>query len=88
MPGGLPMNFKHILKDSFEDGCDFALLQKSSFTMEKVKDARLIDYFTHKALDNIIIPTLFYDKLQALKHGLVEDEQYDNINTKVKNFGH
>ena len=84
MPGGLPMNFKHILAKSYNDGCDFALLQKNSFNMEKVEYAKLIDYLSDNALDNMIIPKLFYDELQALKNGALAEQKDNNIGTKIK----
>ena len=87
MPGGLPMKFKRILKDSFDKGTDFAFLQKNSFTMEKVEDVKLIDFVTDRALKSVIIPALFSEELQALNNANLQEEEYDDIDTKVRNFG-
>ena len=87
MPGGLPMNFKHILTESYKDGRDFALLQKGSFNVKKIEHTKLIDYVSDKALDNVIIPQLFQDELQAFKNSLLVEQEHNDIETKIKNFG-
>ena len=87
MPGGLNIKFKRILKDSFDEGRDFALLQKDSFTMQKINDVKLSDFVTDGALKDIIIPTLFAEELQALKYANLQDEEHEDIDTKVRNFG-
>ena len=84
MPSGLPMTFQKKLEDSFKDGRDFALLTEDSFTMEQYENIKLIDLIPETALDNIIIPSLFYDELQAFKNCEMEE---DEIKDEIKKFG-